>query len=65
MTDEASYAKYAAECVCRDAVLRTFGELRQRYNSEEAALKSAATVYRYHHPEVPEAQALETVRRWV
>ncbi len=65
MTDRKTPTSHADECVCRDAVLRTFGELRRRYGSDEAALESAATVYRYHHPEVVAVQALETVRGWV
>jgi hypothetical protein len=54
-----------ADCMCRTAVTRAFGELRRRNMSERAALESAAAVYRFHHPDVPEAQALQTVRGWV
>ena len=52
-------------CDCRTAVMRTFGELRQRNMSPMAARDSAISVFRFHHPEIPETEAKKTVDSWV
>ncbi|CAN0592953.1 unnamed protein product [Laminaria digitata] len=52
-------------CDCRTAVLRTYDELRKRRMNETAALESAATVFRFHHPEVPSLDAMKTVDDWI
>lgn len=54
-----------ADCECRDAVIRAFGELRKRNMGENAAFESAVSVYRFHHPEVSKLQATDTVDRWL
>jgi hypothetical protein len=33
--------------------------------SETAALDSAATEFRFHHPEVPEVDAFKTADEWI
>jgi hypothetical protein len=53
------------QCDCRTAVMRTFGELQQRNMKHAAALESAVTVFRFHRPEIPEAEAKKTVDKWV
>ncbi|MGZ0245542.1 MAG: hypothetical protein ACKVH1_06125 [Alphaproteobacteria bacterium] len=52
-------------CDCTTAVLRTFSDLRKRNMSETAALDSAATEFRFHHPEVPEVDAFKTADEWI
>lgn len=52
-------------CVCRDAVLRAFGELKSRRVNENAAFESAVAVFRFHHPEIPPPEAIDTVDRWL
>ena len=52
-------------CDCRTAVIRTFGELRRRNVSPMAARDSAISVFRFHHPEIPETEAKKTVDKWV
>jgi hypothetical protein len=50
---------------CQVAVTRTFEELRQRNMPYLLAIESAVTVFRYHHPEIPEAEAKKTVDKWL
>lgn len=53
------------QCECRAAVLRAFGELRRRKMSEKAAFDSATVIFNFHHPEIPEAEAKNTVSEWI
>jgi hypothetical protein len=53
------------DCVCFNAVTTAYGQLKARRVSEPAAFKSATTVYRYHHPEVPLADARAIVAAWL
>lgn len=50
---------------CRPAVERAFRELREKGQPERYCLEAALTVYRWHHPETPEAQAAGIVAGWV
>jgi len=53
------------DCECREAVSRAFGELKERRMSENSAFESAVAVFRFHHPEIPPMQAIDTVDRWL
>ncbi|PWC56561.1 hypothetical protein TSH7_27930 [Azospirillum sp. TSH7] len=50
---------------CRDAVQRCYSGLCRCGQPERYALEAAVTVYRYHHPEIPPAQAETIVSHWV
>ena len=54
-----------ANCVCHEAVLRAYGELKDRNVPNTAAFDSAVTVFRYHHPEIPVIEARYTVADWL
>lgn len=53
------------ECPCRAAVIRAYGEMLKSEVPEGVALQAARRVYRYHHPEVSDEEAAETVEAWV
>ncbi|MGB0630933.1 MAG: hypothetical protein ACPGRZ_09575 [Alphaproteobacteria bacterium] len=53
------------DCACREAVSRAFDELKNRRMSDGAAFESAVAVFRFHHPEIPPLQAIDTVDRWL
>ena len=55
----------AEECACRNAVSRSYHELRQRAVPERAAFEASTRVYRYYHPEVPARVARLTVSAWL
>ena len=50
---------------CRPAVVRAYTELRARGEPDQYCLDAALTVYRWHHPETPQPQALNIVSSWV
>ncbi len=50
---------------CRDAVQRCYSGLCSCGQPERYALEAAVTVYRYHHPDIPPAQAETIVSHWV
>lgn len=50
---------------CRPAVQRAFREMRARGQPERYCLEAALTVYRWHHPDTPEAKAAGIVADWV
>ena len=52
-------------CRCKPATLRAFRELRKREEPLQVALEAASIVYRYHHPDVSEDLALQTVVGWL
>jgi len=51
-------------CVCREAVTRTFRELRDRGVTDSDALESAINVYRYHHPTADGGAARTLIAAW-
>ena len=55
----------AEECACRDAVSRSYRELRQRAVPERSAFEASTRVYRYYHPDVPARVARLTVSAWL
>lgn len=50
---------------CRAAVQRAYRELREKQQSATRAFDAALTVYQWHHPKVPMAEALAVVADWV
>ena len=50
---------------CRKIVQRAFRELRQCGVPEASAFESATTLYRIHHPEVPEREARFRIAEWI
>ena len=44
---------------------RVFRELRERNIPEITAFDTAATIFRLHHPEVPERESRFTVAQWL
>ena len=54
-----------AELVCEEVVKRVFRELQESGVAEESAFESATTVYRLHHPEVPEREARFRIAEWL
>lgn len=52
-------------CACRIAVTRVYRELRERNIPEISAFDTAATIFRLHHPEVPELKARFTIAEWL
>ncbi len=58
-------ADVLSDCRCRPAVERAFSGMLLKGCSESDALEVAERVYRYHHPELPVAQAREVVQIWV
>lgn len=55
----------SVNCDCREAVTRTFRELKSRNVADEKALESAATVYKFHHPSSSEKEARSVVNNWL
>ncbi len=53
------------ECACRDAVSRSYRELRQCAVPERSAFEASIRVYLYYHPEVPTNVARLTVSAWL
>ena len=54
-----------ASCACREAVIRAYGQLKDRKVPNRAAFDSAVTVFRFHHPEISAMDAKYTVAGWV
>ena len=54
-----------AEPVCKEIVKRVFRELQESGVEEESAFESATTVYRLHHPEIPEREARFRISEWL
>lgn len=54
-----------AACRCRPMVERTYRELLEKGQPPAHALDAALVVLRWHHPEVPSAEAAALVNRWV
>ena len=55
----------AAVCGCRPIVERAYRELVDCGRPDRHALEAATVVLRWHHPELPEPEALQIVERWV
>ena len=54
-----------AERVCEQVVKRVFRELQASGVAEESAFESATTVYRLHHPGIPEREARFRISEWL
>lgn len=52
-------------CTCREAVQRCYNGLCRCGQPERYAFEAAIRVYRYHHPDCPEAQAETIVSHWL
>ena len=52
-------------CTCRDVVVRTYNELRQRGDGDAAAFRSAMTVFALRHPEATQDQRLALASEWL
>jgi len=52
-------------CACREAVVRAYGELKEKKVPNIAAFDSAVRIFRYHHPEIPALDARFTVADWI
>jgi hypothetical protein len=50
---------------CRPAVIRAYTAFVALGEPRSHALEAAVVVYRWHHPEVPFARAVQTVLGWV
>jgi hypothetical protein len=50
---------------CRQAVTRTYRELRQRGVSDRYAFEAGLRLYGLRHPEVPPAAARDCVADWI
>lgn len=50
---------------CMPAVVRAYRELRARGEPDRFAFEAAVAVYRWHHPDVPAAEATSIVADWV
>lgn len=55
----------ATACGCRIAVTRVYRELRERDIPDISAFDTAATIFRLHHPDVPEGEARFTIAEWL
>lgn len=55
----------AAVCGCRPIVERAYRELVDCGRPDQHALEAATVVLRWHHPELPVAEAVQIVERWV
>lgn len=55
----------AEGCICEVAVRRVYREMRKRNASDRDAFDIATQVYRFHHPEVPLAEAPFAVAEWL
>ena len=55
----------AKDCGCRVAVTRTYRELRERNIPEIPAFDTAVTIFRLHHPEVPDHESRFTIAEWL
>ena len=55
----------STEMVCERIVKRVFKELKESGVEEVSAFESATTVYRFHHPEVPEREARFKIAEWL
>jgi len=47
------------------AVVRAYREMRGKGQPDRFALEAAVTVYLWHHPQVPSAEAQQIVSFWV
>jgi hypothetical protein len=50
---------------CMPAVVRAYREMRGKGQPDRFALEAAVTVYLWHHPQVPSAEAQQIVSFWV
>jgi hypothetical protein len=55
----------ADRCSCRDVVVRTYNELRERGDGDAPAFRSAMTVLALRHPEATPAQRLALASEWL
>lgn len=52
-------------CACRAAVTRAYDGMLDSGVPDSVALEAAIRVYRYHHPQGPDEEAVRTVEAWV
>jgi hypothetical protein len=52
-------------CECQTAVMRAYQELTNKNVPDLSAFKSAAALYRIHHPEASEGEARFAIAEWL